>query len=242
MRDRELFDDEVCDALLALFGRHLFDRHPSLLEEDDRFMTWLARDIRRRPPAADDWDASRVRRVRRRVVDRALGERFRVPLGDGAPAMREAPAAPIARALDDALRARCAPWTSLAAAAGEGRELWDEECDRWVELPRFVEGGRYVALQVAGDSMTPLLHAGDTILVRLGNEVERDRIVVARRPESGYVVKRVGRVDRRTVELLSLNPAYAPVRVPRRRAAILGTVIMRWCVHDTEAMSTIPRR
>ena len=91
--------------------------------------------------------------------------------------------------------------------------------------------GQHVALTVTGESMEPLLHAGDTILVKLGVALRRGAIVVARRPDDGYVVKRVARVGPRVVELASLHAGYAAIRIPRRDDLILGTVIMRWSVH-----------
>lgn len=99
------------------------------------------------------------------------------------------------------------------------------------EMVDDVEDGRYVALTVAGDSMTPLLHTGDTILVRLGPELGPDQVVVARHPEHGYVVKRVGRIDSMRVELTSLNTMYQPLSLPNDAALILGTVVLRWCPH-----------
>lgn len=240
MKERDLFEGEWdADQLLAFIGEHLYRQNPALLEEDERFMNWLARDIRRQSPNPGDWRADRVRRVRQRVLARALSERFGVSPGGRAPAMRDVPAASVAQVLDDASRAGCAPWTSLTVAAGEGRELWDEECDRWVELPANVPRSRYVALGVSGDSMTPLLHPGDTILVRLGIDVQPDTIIVARRDDDTYVVKRVGRLRRGDVELLSLNAQYDAVLIPRTDRAIVGTVVMRWCDHEPEAMSAL---
>ena len=246
MTDCDLFAGEwgdEDDELVSLLGEYISERHPALVEEDERFMTWLARDLRRRPPAARELaEGDRVREMRHRVLDRALGDRFAVPLGGREPPMRQVPVHSIVRVVDEAAHGQCAPWMELSAAAGEGRELWDEECDRWVELPSSLAPGRYLALGVAGDSMLPLLHAGDTILVRLGSEVQRDTIVVARRPDNGYVVKRVGRVQRRSIELLSLNPAYEPLLIPRDGREILGTVIMRWCAHDPEETAKPVRR
>ena len=242
MTGHDLFDGERDDdRLLTLVGEYLWGAYPALLEGDERLMNWLMRDIRRRPPRSTDWNADRVRRVRRRVIERALSERFGVVRGGRQPAMREVPGVGFANALEEASRVRCAPWTSLAAAAGEGRELWDEECDRWVELPANVPGGRYVALGVAGDSMVPLLHPGDTILVRLDQEIRRDTIVVARRTQDVYVVKQVGRLQRRHVELLSLNRDYEPIMIARNSRAIVGTVVMRWCAHDALDMARIPQ-
>src|SRR5690606_38266750 len=134
-------------------------------------------------------------------------------------------------ALNAAAAAGCAPWLDLGVAAGVGRELWDEPCERWVRLPDDVPRGRFVALTVAGDSMEPLLHAGDVVLTQVGASPRRDSIVVARRADDGYVVKRVGEIAEQEIELLSLNPEYPPVRVPREAEAVVGTVVMRWCSH-----------
>lgn len=122
----------------------------------------------------------------------------------------------------------CAPMLDLRVAAGDGRALWEQACDRWVELPPDTPAGRYLALGVAGDSMLPLLAPGDTLLVRLDETPVPDTLVVARTPDDGYVVKQVGRVTTQHVELRSLNPAYAPFRVGRTAGAVLGTVVLRW--------------
>lgn len=233
MTKHDMFDpDWDADALMVIVGEHLVRQEPALLEEDERFMNWLVRDLRRRPGAGVDWSAERVRRLSRRARDRALAERHALASVSGAPHVRQVLSRPVREMLDEAARTRCAPWTKLAAAAGLGRDLWDEECDQWIELPDGVAGGRFVALQVAGDSMTPLLHSGDTILVRLGDAVERDTIVVARHADDGYVVKQVGRRSRYAIELLPLNKAYEPLMLRLAPGAVLGTVIMRWCTHD----------
>lgn len=79
--------------------------------------------------------------------------------------------------------------------------------------------------------MAPLLHTGDTVLVRLGKEVVRDTIILAQVPDAGYVVKRVGSVTRSRLELLSLDPAYPPIVVMREPGTVVGTVVLRWCPH-----------
>jgi phage repressor protein C with HTH and peptisase S24 domain len=128
---------------------------------------------------------------------------------------------------------RAAPLSELSVAAGIGRELWDEPCEEWIELPDDVPDGSYVGLTVAGDSMQPLLHAGDVLLVQLGSDIFEDTIVVARHPDDGYVVKRVGDVTVADVELTSLNPAFGPLHIPRDASLIVGTVVMTWCDHRT---------
>ena len=234
MRDADLFRDERdADTLIDVVTTELARRWSALDASDERLMDWLSRDARRRPPVSGDWDPQRVRRLRRRILDRALAEQFGVR-DTASPETLDMPPSPLVTSVDEAARGACAAWMRLAAAAGSGRELWEEECDRWIVLPRDVPPGRYLALQVTGDSMVPLFRAGDSILVRLGPEAHRDTIVVARRGDDGYVVKRVGRLGARTVELLSLNPAYAPVTVSRDERTILGTVLMRWRTEDGE--------
>jgi phage repressor protein C with HTH and peptisase S24 domain len=122
----------------------------------------------------------------------------------------------------------------LSVAAGIGRELWDEPCTSWVRVPRDVSDGRHVALKVAGDSMLPLFHDGDTILVRLGSDIGPNQVVVARHPDDGYVVKRIERIESSRIELVSLNDAYAPITIPHDLSLILGVVVLRWCPHRRE--------
>lgn len=45
------------------------------------------------------------------------------------------------------------------------------------------------------------------------------------------MVKRLVRISARALELVSLNGAFPPVRVPRRAGTILGTIVLRWCPH-----------
>jgi len=79
--------------------------------------------------------------------------------------------------------------------------------------------------------MEPLLHSGDTILVRLGEKAEPGTVVVARDPDHGYVVKEVGRLTAIGIELKSVNPDFPSLRVPHMPGAVLGTVVMKWCPH-----------
>jgi SOS-response transcriptional repressor LexA len=60
-------------------------------------------------------------------------------------------------------------------------------------------------------------------------------VVVARLPDHGYVVKEVCEISHEFLELRSLNPAYGPLRISRVDAegAVLGTVLMRWCSHES---------
>ena len=124
---------------------------------------------------------------------------------------------------------RSSTWPS---PRGAGRALWDEPSESWVEVPEHLSGTRYVAIPVAGESMLPVMHPGDVVLVELGGEVARDTVVVARLADDGYVVKRVAQARADEIELASLNPEFAPIILPRDDRSIVGRVVMRWCDHD----------
>ena len=232
------FDDDRLVELLAA-GPPLDPaalQSPRLQRAQERFLEWSARELSRT-------DRRGGGAAERALVDRllvaALAARHGLRCVAGYPRQADeaddsdaqGAEAGASRAVGEAR----APSYDLAVAAGGGRELWDQECDGWVALPEEMPSGRYVALKVRGDSMEPLMHDGDTVLVErggtLGAEIGTDRLVVAMRPDEGYVVKSVGKISRRTVELRSLNPAYAPVTIPRDARLVVGVVVMRWCAH-----------
>jgi phage repressor protein C with HTH and peptisase S24 domain len=134
-----------------------------------------------------------------------------------------------AHLLEEARDVAAAPVVDMAVAAGPGRELWDEVVSEWIAVPRDLPSDRYIALRIAGDSMAPLLHTGDTVLIRVGGRAQVDRVVVARHPDGGYVCKVVRRIRATTVELGSLNPAHPSVVIPRDERLIVGPVVLAWC-------------
>jgi SOS-response transcriptional repressor LexA len=225
--DRQERREREMDALARLAvhaGEHRLDPGDAGNAE---FHEWLACDARAGQRSGERRATeARAERFARRMQALVLTRQLGVAAATSAPVVREARA-------DGAVRERFVPWPELGVAAGVGRELWDEPCERWIELPQTLAAGhKYVALTVSGSSMEPALHAGDVVLVSVGTAVRRDSMVVARRPEEGYVVKAVGRLSRRAIELRSLNPEFAAFSIPRDDALIVGTVVMRWCAHD----------
>lgn len=226
------------DRVARMVARTVARTAPAALELDspagEAYADWLATEARlaasaleRRRDARTGRDlAARVlaRRRLERVAEHGFVARPRESL---AAYVAERPL-PLTAAVEEGVGTRRAPLLELSVAAGAGRELWEQECDRWVELPPALPRGRHVALGVSGDSMEPLLAAGDTVLVRLGHAPASGAVVVAHLADDGYVVKQVGRITARTIELRSLNPAYAPVRVRREAGTVLGTVVLAW--------------
>jgi phage repressor protein C with HTH and peptisase S24 domain len=227
--------DGISDAV----GRAVLGDSDSPVWREQRSAAWLAADdmqaaVRdaRREGRRGPRDASAVLALGRELWSRAAARRLAVRRRDGqpieiAPLIRGTPA----RVLEHALENNTTPAVDLAVAAGVGRDLWDEPCDGWIKLPDDVPAGRYIALKVAGDSMAPLMHTGDTILVQLGLPLRKDNVIVARHPEDGYVCKVVRRIRSATIELGSLDPARPLVTIPRDDRLIVGTVMLVWCTH-----------
>ena len=204
--------------------------------------------LARASAAFDRWKAGEDRavdaaRFARRVTERigALGRGVRRV--DHAPEpVRAGIAGPLALAVAATRGTHAAPLAELGVAAGSGRELLDEPCDTWVALPDDLAPGRHLALRVVGDSMVPLLHSGDVVLVDLDRPVHPGEVAVARHPEHGYVVKRLARAaGAAALVLVSLNPAYPPLELAAAPAAMLGPVVLRWCSHGPAKPGVAPR-
>jgi SOS-response transcriptional repressor LexA len=221
------------DLLIQLVARAEMQREDSPFYTDERFIEWLGRDLASPERRREGWPAEKLDAMARRLFARVTARRAGITLAaDRLRAYAVESPGTVEQLFADAPVSREAPRLDLAAAAGTGRAIWDEPCEEWVQVPPELPAGKYIALPVAGESMEPLLHAGDTVLVKLGPTVGRESVILARLPDDGYVVKRVGRVTRRTLQLLSMNEAFEPIEVPRAERTIVGTVVLRWCPHE----------
>ncbi len=215
------------DMIIGLLAEHML-RDPERFTQDERVSRWAAIQAADRQTSTErrqtGLEAQNVAsRVSRAMLAARLGRAL--PLGrlvTRAADVRGRPSA-VTRIAHDA---RTAPLVETAVAAGQGTDLLEEVVDTWVELPAGTPKGDYVALPVIGDSMEPLLLARDVVLVKLGSDVARDTVVVARKGE-GYVVKYVSELTDREIELASLGASYPTVRIPRVDHRIVGTVIAR---------------
>lgn len=231
-RDDRLESRRTEDLLVELAVRAEIVREDSPYYTDPRLIAWIDREVNSPERAREGWSAERVRALAARLRAKGDAVRLRVRILAGSPAANPSVRpGTIPQVLESASAAGAAPFLELSPAAGVGRDLWDEACDTWAEIPEDVPPGQYIALPVRGESMSPLMHTGDTVLVRVGAQVARDTVVLARVPDAGFVVKRVGRATRSSLELLSLNPAFDPIVVPREEGTVVGTVVLRWCPH-----------
>ena len=229
-RDERMATLRGQQLLAELAARAEMERGDSPYYADERVVGWLAREVSSPHRSSDGWSPARIRAAATRLRARVEATRLKVRLVE-----RATTAGMIADVLDSARAMRAAPRLDLGAAAGVGRDLWDEPCEQWVRVPDDAPAGSYVSLRVVGESMDPLLHTGDSVLVQVGTTVARDTVVLARVPDAGYVVKKVGKVTRAQLELQSLNDAFPPIVVPRDDRTIVGTVVLRWCPHGARA-------
>jgi len=79
---------------------------------------------------------------------------------------------------------------------------WDD-----VRVPGVRDENIY-ALQIAGDSMAPVLRAGDKVLVAPNETVRRGDRVVVKTIDGEVMAKELHRKTAHKVELISLNPEY----------------------------------
>jgi SOS-response transcriptional repressor LexA len=221
------------EAIAEALGRELARQNDTDVWSHERFLEWLAADARasadRQARRRGDTDA--LLRDGRALHARLLARRSGVGLVYTPPRLiTPSRRATPAQVMEEALAAGAVARVDLAAAAGAGRELWDETAEHWVALPPGAPRMRTLALRIAGESMAPLLHTGDTVLVELSSELVRGRVVVARHAnaEDGYVCKRVEKVGRREVVLGSINPEFGSVVIPRHERLVVGTVRVVW--------------
>lgn len=232
----ELFDPSApalepdsSDALIDLVGQRVVPASGSR-----RFWDWYAEACRTGQSADERRETEfRVPEFVARVSARlAALDAPLIRVAGAAPRRSADIVGPVSHALAPAIAASAAPFVEAGVAAGAGRQLWDEVTDAWVAVPSELPKGRYVAMRVSGDSMMPLLHSDDVVLIDLdNNDTTAGSIIVARNNDDGYVVKQVTANDGLDIVLGSLNPAYAPMRITSSSRVVLGRVVLRWCEH-----------
>lgn len=86
-----------------------------------------------------------------------------------------------------------------------------EETIDWEDIPsEMAKDGEYFGLRIKGDSMSPRIMEGDTVIVRRQSDAESGDIVIALVNGDDGVCKRL-RKTKSGIMLISLNPAYEPL-------------------------------
>ena len=96
---------------------------------------------------------------------------------------------------------------------------------RWLR-EQGLEASQLSAIRVMGDSMEPMLHDGDEILVDTRDQPFRDGIHVVRLDDT-LLVKRIASQGGGRFSLLSQNLAYPPVTVAADDLRIVGRVVWK---------------
>lgn len=124
------------------------------------------------------------------------------------------------------------PRLAVEASAGPGAIPQADEAigalrfsARWLRQQGF-EPAMLSAIEVAGDSMEPLLRDGDEILVDRTPRPLRDGVHVVRVGDS-LMVKRVQTGVPGRLVLESQNPAYRPIELAPEEVEIIGRVVWK---------------
>ena len=118
---------------------------------------------------------------------------------------------------------RSLPLYSLAVSAGTGQFL-DGEDYEMVEVGAEVPDGANFGVRVAGDSMEPVFHDGQTVWVRQQRSLMTGEIGIFLYDGNAYLKQLVALEH--SMALHSLNPAYSDIVVsPELPLRVLGKVV-----------------
>ncbi len=93
-----------------------------------------------------------------------------------------------------------------------------------VRVPGELDENVY-ALEIAGDSMYPVLRAGDKVLVAPNATVRRGDRVVVKTLDGEVMAKELRKLTETTVELASLNPEFEDRNLGRKEVQWIGRII-----------------
>ena len=93
-----------------------------------------------------------------------------------------------------------------------------------VRVPGELDDNVY-ALEIAGDSMEPVLRAGDRVLVAPNATVRRGDRVVVKTLEGEVMAKELRKLTESHIDLISLNPDYENRSFARNEIQWIGRII-----------------
>lgn len=114
-------------------------------------------------------------------------------------------------------------------AAGIPIDAIEEIIDTEEITQEMARTGTFFGLRIKGDSMTPNICNGDTVIVRQQNDAENGDIVIATINGDEAICKRL-RKYREGIELISNNPSYDPFEftneeIINKPVRIIGKVV-----------------
>lgn len=98
---------------------------------------------------------------------------------------------------------------------------------------RWTKSGKYFGLQIKGDSMSPRISEGDTVIVRQQDDAESGDIVIVRINGNTATCKRLMKYSDR-ISLHSFNPAYEPKDFTNDQIAALPVEIIGKVVENRQ--------
>lgn len=127
---------------------------------------------------------------------------------------------------DSKIVKRILPFYRTAASAGTGSYLFDDTPVEYVNVRKTdtTSAADYI-LEVRGDSMEPKFYDGDCVLIRQAERIYEGQIGIFILNGESYI-KKMGKG-----ELISLNPAYSPIRLHeyddvRCAGRVLDTIVL----------------
>lgn len=114
-------------------------------------------------------------------------------------------------------------------AAGIPIEAIEDIIDTEEITEEMAATGTYFGLKISGDSMEPRMCSGDVVIVRQQDDAESGDVVIAMVNGDDATCKRL-RKYRDGIELVSINPAYAPMfysneEIVNKPVKIIGKVV-----------------
>ena len=105
--------------------------------------------------------------------------------------------------------------------AGQMTFIEDEDICEFVAIsPSLARRGDYCALRVKGQSMYPMFHDDDIVIVRVQSDVEDNDIVVAIEGRENATLKRL-KIQKNGILLMAENPEYESLFYTKEQVARL---------------------
>ena len=114
-------------------------------------------------------------------------------------------------------------------AAGIPIEMITDVVD-WEEIPdAMAKAGDFFGLRIKGDSMSPRISEGDTVIVRKQDDAESGDVIIATINGDSATCKRLMKYES-GISLISFNPAYKPMEFTNEQITtvpvhIIGKVV-----------------